>query len=250
MESGAAEAAEDVDAVLQGVLDDTQQWAALQSRISSVHQRQMPLSLSEPQQADCTCDDQAPQALLAGSASSQLSVPRVATAPDPSPHMSPVTSAINPLFLPAQSSRPQSAQLQQTLSAMSDQLTALEESMQHLPEDGAAGTPAGTVSAQSAEVKAIAALSQQQGEPSYRNHDVGGSKTCMCWSAHATSNTQLDVLPHIAWQSTPPATTANICLLHTASVCLTAPLYIHSMHVVMQVKISLSVHQHQPLTAM
>ena len=193
MESGAAEAAEDVDAVLQGVLADTQQWAALQSRISSVHQRQMPLSLSEPQQADCRCDDQAPQALLAGSASSQLSVPRVATAPDPSPHMSPVTSAINPLFLPAQSSRPQSAQLQQTLS---------------------------------------------------------GSKTCMCWSAHATSNTQLDVLPHIAWQSTPPATTANICLLHTASVCLTAPLYIHSMHVVMQVKISLSVHQHQPLTAM
>lgn len=167
MESGAAEAAEAVDAVFQGVLDDTQQWAALQSGASPVHHQQTPQLLPEPQQVDSA--DQAPQALLAGPASSQLSVP-------PLPHMSPVNSAINPLFLPAQSSRPQSAQLQQTLSAMSDQLSALEESMQQLPEEGAAGTPARPLSGQLAEMKAMADLSLQPGVPSYSNFDVDGSE--------------------------------------------------------------------------
>lgn len=191
MECDASEAAEAVDAVLQGVLDDTQQWAARDSRTSPVHQQQKPLVLPEPQQADGA--DQALQPLLAGPASSPLSAPHAASAPAPSPPMSPVISAINPLFLPAQSSRPQSAQLQKTLSAMCDQLSALEESMQQLPKDGAASTAARRLSVQPAEVKAMADLSQQPGAPSYGNGNVGGSKICNCGSAHATNHSQLDV---------------------------------------------------------
>ena len=48
----------------------------------------------------------------------------------PSSHISPVSSAINPLFQPSQPNRPQSAQIQQTLTSLTKQLSDLEASMQ------------------------------------------------------------------------------------------------------------------------
>lgn len=122
--------------------------------------------LPEPQQADSA--DQA-LGLLARSPSSQLTVPHAATAPHPSPHIPHVVSVSNPLLLPAQSSRPQSAQLQQTLPAMSDQLSTLEESCSSCHKTG---QPAlllilSCSSVQSAEVDAMADTSQQ-GMPSCR----------------------------------------------------------------------------------
>lgn len=159
MDLGLTEAAETVEAVLQGVLDDTQQWAALETDIreaTSVYQQTRSKISPGFQQAGNA--DQSP---LAGSASPQLSAPCAVTVPDALSHMPPVLSAINPLFLAAQPRRPQSAQLQQTLSAMCDQLAALEDSMQ--PEEGAAGTPARPLPAHPSEVTATADLSQQQG---------------------------------------------------------------------------------------
>ena len=158
MDLGVTEADETVEAVLEGVLEDTQQWADLEDtrEATSVHQQPWPQFLPGLQRAG-TAD----QSSLAGSASPQLSVPSAATVPDALSHMPPVLSAINPLFMPAQPRRPQSAQLQQTLSAMCDQLSALEDSMQ--PEESAAGTSARPLSMQSAEVIATADLSHQEG---------------------------------------------------------------------------------------
>ena len=153
------EADENVEAVLQGVLDETQQWATreIDSREATSVQQQQRAKIS-PKLQRAGSADQAPLGPLAGSASPQLSVSGAETASDALSHMPPVLSAIDPLFLPAQPVGPQSAQLQQTLSAMCDQLAALEDSMQHLPEEGAAGTPC-PLSVQSAEVTAH---SQQQ----------------------------------------------------------------------------------------
>ena len=165
---GLTEADETVEAVLQGVLDETQRRADLETNnreANSVHQEQRQQVSPRLQRAGSA--DQAPLGLLAGSASLQLGVPTVEAAPDDLSHMPPVLSAINPLFLPPQPGRPPSAQLQQTLSAMCDQLAALEDSMQHLPEESPAGTPARSLSAQLTQVKATADLSQQQGALSY-----------------------------------------------------------------------------------
>ena len=171
MDFGLIEADETVEAVLQGVITEAQQWAAIETdtrEATSEHQQQSPQF--SPGLQHFGSADQAPLEVLAGSASPQLtlanSVPD-ATAPDALSHMPPVLSAINPLFLPAQPRRPQSAQLQQTLSAMCDQLSALEDSIQHLPEEVAAGTPAGTHSPQSVRVGATADLLQQRGSLSH-----------------------------------------------------------------------------------
>ena len=162
MEYRLTEAEETIDAVLQGVIDDTQQWAAqaADARESSsvLHQHQGPLSVPELQPAGSA--DQPLERLFGHP---QLGAPGAATAPDALSQISPVLSAINPLFLPAQASRPQSAQLQQTLSSMSQQLSALEDSMQQPPDESVVGTPARPLSAQSADTRATANLSQQQG---------------------------------------------------------------------------------------
>ena len=155
------EAEDAVDAVLQGVLDDTQHWADSAQASSAGHKQQDPQTLSERQ---ITHDaEQAPQEPMEGMGQQQLITPAAPSAPQALSHLPPVMSAMNPLFLSAKPSRPQSGQLQKTLSAMSQQLSALEHSMQQFPDQDAIGTPAGPLSAPSAEDIATADLQQQQG---------------------------------------------------------------------------------------
>lgn len=154
------EAEDTVDAVLQGVLDDTQQWADTAQASFTGHKQQEAYTLSELQPTHGT--EQAPQAQLAGTGQQQLTVSAARTALDAPSQLPHVMSAMNPLFLPAKPSRPQSGLLQRTLSAMGQQLAALEHSMQQLPDEDAIGTPAGPLSAPSAEAITTADSSQQQ----------------------------------------------------------------------------------------
>lgn len=163
MDHRLTEAEDTVDAVLQGVLDDTQQWADTAQASSTGHNQQEEQASSELQFAHGA--DKAPQEILAGISQVTLPVPVAATAPDAVSHLPPVMSAMNPLFLPAKPNRPQSAQLQRTLSAMCQQLSALEHSMQQLPDEGAIETPAQPPSAPSTEVIASTDFSLAQGTP-------------------------------------------------------------------------------------
>lgn len=155
------EADNTVDAVLQGVLEDTQQWADTAEASSTGHKQQEAYTLSELQSK--TGAEHAPHETLAGTGQQQLTVPAAPTALGAPSHMPHVMSAMNPLFLPAKPNRPQSGQLQKTLSAMSQQLSALEHSMQQLPDEDAVCTPAGPLSAPSAELIATADSSRQLG---------------------------------------------------------------------------------------
>ena len=156
MYSGLTEAEETVDAVLQDVVDSTQQWSEYTAEATQAFgSQQMPQSV--PEQQHSFSADQDPERRATALDTTELSSYGLAVPSDALSSMLQVESAVNPLFLPAEPSRPQSAQLQQTLSAMSRQLLALEESMQQQPE-------AAQSSVHSAETVTAAASALQQGE--------------------------------------------------------------------------------------
>ena len=131
MERNLTGAEETVDAVLQEVLDGAHHWTtpethedqvyqvSVEPREQGTHTQLQNLGTASTDQAQTTPTDSSDaNHLSAAAAAAMLS------------HMPPVLSAINPLFCPAELVRPQSAQLQNTLSSMKRQLSALEESMQ------------------------------------------------------------------------------------------------------------------------
>lgn len=131
MERHLTDAEEAVDAVLQEVLDDADQWSTpetredqmyqmlVEPREQGTHTQLQNLGTANTDQAQTTpTDSSGANHLSAAAAAAMLS------------HMPPVHSAVNPLVQPAELVRPQSAQLQNTLSSMKRQLSALEDSMQ------------------------------------------------------------------------------------------------------------------------
>ena len=134
MEHSLTDAEETVNAVLEEVLDDAQHW-----RSPGLHEDQdLTLSAEHSEQRMQTqlqdsrkvTTDQAVTTPADGSGTND---PDTATAMATLCQIAPVQSAMNPLFQPAQLVRPQSAQLQHTLSSMKRQLSALENSMQQPP---------------------------------------------------------------------------------------------------------------------
>ena len=131
MEHGLNVDEETVDEVLQEVLDDAERYAdrsAEDSDESTEHIRQhtQPDLLIQP----IASNDQA----LRDRRSSDTVCFRGPDAPEATVgvlHLPSVFSALNPLFQPVKPVRQQSAQLQRTLSSMTRQLSALEDSMQH-----------------------------------------------------------------------------------------------------------------------
>ena len=125
MDTSAADIEEAVDAVLQdAVLAAEQSFSTVQdpgyshSAVSN-EPGVRPNSNSEPSSSadQMPSQSQAPEGQHALSSAACV-------------QLSPVSSAINPLFQPSQPVRPPSAQLQQTLSALTRQLSDLEASMQ------------------------------------------------------------------------------------------------------------------------
>ncbi|KAA6420027.1 MAG: hypothetical protein FRX49_10049 [Trebouxia sp. A1-2] len=142
MEHSLTDAEETVNAVLEEVLDDAQHW-----RSPGLHEDQdLTLSAEHSEQRMQTqlqdsrkvTTDQAVTTPADGSGTND---PDTATAMATLCQIAPVQSAMNPLFQPAQLVRPQSAQLQHTLSSMKRQLSALENSMQQPPGIEADGDP-------------------------------------------------------------------------------------------------------------
>ncbi len=134
MEHSLTDAEETVNAVLEEVLDDAQHWRSLgpdedqEFTVSAEHSEQrMQTQLQDPRKV--TTD----QAVTIPADGSGTNGSDAGTATATLFHIPPVLSAMNPLFQPAQVVRPQSAQLQHTLSSMKRQLSALENSMQQPP---------------------------------------------------------------------------------------------------------------------
>ncbi len=131
MEHSLTEDEETVNAVLEDVLDDAQHWRNpgqdedQDLTLSAEHSEQrMQTQLQDSRRF--TTD----QAVTTPADSSGTNGSDTATATATLSQIAPVLSAMNPLFQPAQVVRPQSAQLQHTLSSMKRQLSALENSMQ------------------------------------------------------------------------------------------------------------------------
>lgn len=134
MEHSLTDAEETINAVLDEVLDDAQCWKspgqdeALDLTLSAEHSEQH--VQTQPQNSRKVTTDQAvtTPADCSGTNGSDTATGTVTLS-----QIAPVLSAMNPLFQPAQVVRPQSAQLQNTLSSMKRQLSALENSMQQPP---------------------------------------------------------------------------------------------------------------------
>lgn len=158
MYSALIEAEYTVDAVLQEVIDSTQQWSDhdADDTQSFVSQRTLQSGYEHRQNFSTDQDSQRPATILDAT---DTRLYGSAVHSDGLSSMSQVVSAVNPLFLPAEPSRPQSAQLQQTLSAMSRQLPALEASMQQQTREAAQASLE-----QSVDTGSAAASTLQQGE--------------------------------------------------------------------------------------
>ncbi|KAL0038370.1 hypothetical protein WJX77_003827 [Trebouxia sp. C0004] len=134
MEHSLTDAQETVNAVLEEVLNDAQHWRSLgpdedqEFPVSAEHSEQR-MQTQLQNQPEVTTD----QAVTTPADGSGTNGSDAATATITLFHMPPVLSAMNPLFQPAQVVRPQSAQLQHTLSSMKRQLSALENSMKQPP---------------------------------------------------------------------------------------------------------------------
>lgn len=134
MEHSVTDAEETVNAVLEEVLDDAQHWRSpgqdedQDLTLPAKHSEQrMQTQLQDSRKV--TTD----QAVTTPTDASGTNGSDTATATATVSQIAPVLSAMNPLFQPAQVVRPQTAQLQHTLSSMQRQLSALENSMQQAP---------------------------------------------------------------------------------------------------------------------
>ncbi len=134
MEHSLTDAEETVNVVLEEVLDDAQHWRSpgqdedQDVTLSAEHSEQR-LQTQLQDSRKVTTD----QAVTTPTDGSGTNGSDTATATATVSQIAPVLSAMNPLFQPAQVVRPQSAQLQHTLSSMQRQLSALENSMQQPP---------------------------------------------------------------------------------------------------------------------
>ena len=134
MEHSLTDAEETVNAVLEEVLDNAQHWRSPgqdedQDLILSADYGEQRMQTQLQDSRKVTTD----QAVIAPADSSGTNGSDTVTATATLSQIAPVLSAMNPLFQPAQVVRPQSAQLQHTLSSMKRQLSALENSMQQPP---------------------------------------------------------------------------------------------------------------------
>ncbi len=134
MEHSLTDAEETVNAVLEEVLDDAQHWRSLgQDEDEEVTLSAEPSEQRMQTQLQDPCKVTTDQAVTTLADGSGTNGPEAGTATTTLSHIPPVLSAMNPLFQPAQVVRPQSAQLQHTLSSMKRQLSALGNSMHQPP---------------------------------------------------------------------------------------------------------------------